>query len=57
MASNPRNKADKHFAASQKKADQVLRDKEKARTERAVKTARLRELRLAKEAQEKSAED
>ena len=48
-------KAEKQFAASQKKDKQVLKEKEKVRQETAEKMARLRALRLAKEAADKEA--
>ncbi len=40
------------LSASQKKSEQLIRDKEKAAQERAEKTANLRALRLAKEAED-----
>ena len=46
-------KAEKQFSASQKKDKQALKEKEKARQERAEQVARLRALRLAKEAADK----
>ena len=47
--------AEEKFAASQKKADQALKEKEKARREVAEHVAMLRGLRLAKEAADKAA--
>ncbi len=40
------------LSASQKKSDQLIKDKDKAAQMRAEKTAKLRALRLAKEAEE-----
>ena len=48
-------KAEKQFAASQKKNKQALKEKEKARQERAELVASLRALRLEKEAADKEA--
>ena len=48
-------KAEKQFAASQKKNKQALKEKEKVRQEVVEKMARLRALRLAKEAADKEA--
>ena len=48
-------KAERQFAASQKKNKQALKEKEKVRQEAAEKMARLRALRLAKEAADKEA--
>ena len=48
-------KAERQFAASQKKDKKALKEKEKARQERAEQVARLRALRLEKEAADKEA--
>lgn len=48
-------RAEQQFAATQKKDDSVIRQKEKAQRERDDRVARLRELRLAKEAAEQQA--
>lgn len=45
-----KSKAEERFAATQKKVKQALKEKETAEQERAAKVARLRGLRLAKEA-------
>jgi hypothetical protein len=50
MQKSIKSKAEEQFAASQKKAKQVLKEKEKAQIEGAEKVMRLRALRLAKEA-------
>ena len=47
--------AEERFAATQKKAKQFLKEKEKAHQERADQVAKLRALRLAKEAADKDA--
>ena len=49
------SRAEEKFAATQKKAKQVLKENEKAGQERAEKVARLRALRLAKEAADNEA--
>jgi len=48
-----RSRAEKHFTATQRKDDQVLKEREKARQKAADHIARLRALRLAKEAADK----
>jgi|APSaa5957512535_1039671.scaffolds.fasta_scaffold341007_1 hypothetical protein len=53
MQSAIKSKADKQFAASQKKSEVALKEKEKLQLERAGHTANLRALRLAKEASDK----
>ena len=58
MLKSVKSRAEEKFAATQKKDKQVLKEKEKAQQERAEHTARLRALRLAKEAaDEKAAEE
>lgn len=49
------SKAEQRFAAAQKKADKALSDREKARVAEAKRTAKLRDLRLAKEAADRDA--
>jgi len=44
------SRAEKHFTATQKKDDQLLKERQKTRREAADHIARLRALRLAKEA-------
>lgn len=46
-------RADEQFAAAQKKAKRLLSEQEQAAADRAERTARLKALRLAKEAAEK----
>ena len=48
-----RSRAEEQFAASQKELKLVQKEKDKAGQERAEKVARLRALRLAKEASDK----
>ncbi|MDP6564667.1 MAG: hypothetical protein QF578_07560 [Alphaproteobacteria bacterium] len=55
MPKSARSRAEEQFAATQKKAKQDLEEKEMARRERADQIARLRALRLAKEAADKKA--
>ena len=55
MQKSARSKAEERFAASESKAMKFLQDKEKARHESAERNAKLRALRLAKEAAEKEA--
>lgn len=55
MAKSAISMAEAKFAATQKKDKQVIKAKEKARIERAEQTAKLRDLRLAKEAAEREA--
>ena len=50
MSKSAKSTAEEKFAAIQKKDKQVLNEMEKARLENAEKVARLRALRLAKEA-------
>ena len=50
MSKTVKSRAEEQFAASQKKAKESLQEKDKAGKERAEKTARLKALRLAKEA-------
>ena len=53
MSKSAKSTAEEKFAATQKKAKQVLNEKDKARLENAEKVANLRALRLAKEAADK----
>ncbi|HEX9768654.1 MAG TPA: hypothetical protein VGA50_05725 [Kiloniellales bacterium] len=53
MLKSARSRAEKEFTATQKKDEQALKIKEKARLEIAEHTASLRALRLAKEAADK----
>ena len=55
MWESVRARAEEQFAATQKKVKRVLNEKEKARQESATHVARLRALRLAKEAADKKA--
>jgi hypothetical protein len=55
MWKSARSKAEEQFAATQKKAKQALKEKEKAWQETEKKVAGLRALRLAKEAADKEA--
>ncbi|MFQ5783322.1 MAG: hypothetical protein ACE5H8_00680 [Alphaproteobacteria bacterium] len=55
MRMSVKSRAEEQFAAIQKKAKQALKEKEKARQEIAERVARLRTLRLAKEAADKEA--
>jgi hypothetical protein len=57
MQSAIKSKADKQFAASQKKSEVALKEKEKLQLERAGHAANLRALRLAKEASDKKASE
>ena len=57
MSKSAKSTAEEKFAAIQKKAKQVLNEKDKARLENAEKGADLRPLRLAKEAADKLATD
>ena len=57
MSKSAKPTAEEKFAAIQKKAKQVLNEKDKARLENAEKVANLRALRLAKEAADKLATD
>ncbi len=55
MSKSAKSTAEEKFAATQKKDEPFLNEKEKARLENAEKVARLRALRLAKEAADKEA--
>ena len=55
MLKSVKSRAEEQFAATQKKDKQALKEKEKARQESAEHVARLRALRLAKEAADKKA--
>ncbi len=55
MWKSVKSRAEEQFAASQKKAKQALTEKEKAYQEMVERVARLRALRLAKEAADKEA--
>ncbi len=55
MYQSVKSRAEEQFAATQKKNKPALKEKEKARQERAEHVARLRALRLAKEAADKEA--
>ena len=55
MLKSVKSRAEEQFAATQKKDKQALKEKEKARQERAEHVASLRALRLAKEAVDKQA--
>jgi hypothetical protein len=49
LKSSPLSKAEQKFAATQKKAEQVLQEKEQSQQELKERMARQRALRLAKE--------
>ena len=55
MLKSAKSRAEEHFTATQKKDKQILKEKEKARQEKADHVASLRALRLAKEAADKKA--
>jgi hypothetical protein len=55
MLKSVKSRAEQQFTATQKKDRQILKEKEKAQQERAEHTAKLRALRLAKEAADKEA--
>ena len=55
MLKSVKTRAEEQFTATQKKGKQALKEKEKARLERAEHVASLRALRLAKEAADKKA--
>ncbi len=55
MLKPARSRAEKLFTATQKKDDQLLKEKEKAQQKRVKHLASLRALRLAKEAADKEA--
>ena len=57
MLKSVKSRAEEQFAASQKKIKQVQKEKDKEGQERAEKVARLRALRLAKEASDKEVPD
>ena len=57
MLKSVKTKAEEQFAATQKKGKKALKEKDKARQERAEHVASLRALRLAKEAADKKAAD
>jgi hypothetical protein len=57
MAKSVKSKAEEQFAATQKKAKLALKEKEKANQELVERVAKLRGLRLAKEAADKEAAD
>ena len=57
MAKSARNKAERHFTASQKKDERDLKEREKEWQKKLDHTASLRALRLAKEAADKKAAD
>ena len=57
MLKSVKSRAEEKFAAIQKKDKPALKEKEKALQERAEHVARLRALRLAKEADDKEAAD
>ncbi len=50
MWKSSKSRAEQQFGASQKKVDAVIKQKEKTQRERDERMARLRDLRLAKEA-------
>ena len=55
MRKSAKMSVEKQFTATQKKSDKALKEKEKGRRELAEKVARLRALRLAKEAADSEA--
>ena len=57
MLKSAKSRAEEQFAAIQKKDKPALKEQEKALQERAEHVARLRALRLAKEAVDKKAAD
>ena len=57
MQMSVKSRAEEQFAATQKKAKLALKEKEKERQERAVHIAKLKALRLAKEAADKEVAD
>ncbi len=57
MLMSVKSRAEEKFAATQKKDEQALKEKENAWQQRMEHTARLRALRLAKEAANKKKED
>ena len=57
MLKSLKSRAEEKFAATQKKDEQALKEKETAWQQKMEHTARLRALRLAKEAADKKKED
>jgi len=57
MANTAKTNADRLFAESERKSKQALNERQKARDKSSAHTAKLRELRLAKEAADKEAAD
>lgn len=57
MLKSAKSKAEEQFAATQKKDKQALKEKDKARQKSLDHTAKLRALRLAKEAADKEEKD
>lgn len=57
MSKSARSKAEAQFTATNKKDTKALMDREKVRQQKADQVARLRALRLAKEAADKEAAD
>jgi hypothetical protein len=57
MLPSTKSKAERQFAASQKKSEVALKEKEKEQLERVGHIANLRALRLAKEAADKKESD
>ncbi len=57
MLKSAKSKAEEQFAATQKKDNQALKEKENTWQQKMEHTARLRALRLAKEAADKEKED
>ena len=55
MRKSVKSRAEEQFTASKEKADQTLKNKDKAWQEIGEKTARLKALRLAKEASDREA--
>ena len=54
MQISAKSKAEEKFAAMQKKADRALQESEKIRQERTAQMAKLKALRLAKEAEDRA---
>lgn len=57
MWKTARSKAEERFSATQKKTNQALKEAEKERQKQSAHTAKLKSLRLAKEAADKEAAD
>ncbi len=55
MRKSVKSRAEEQFTASKKKSDQVLKEKDRAWQEIGEKSARLKALRLAKEASDREA--